>query len=240
MSAVSGRATLGTCRRAGMCCWVRPETMMRKLGIAVLVATAMMLAGCTSSTSPAVTKAANAAKAAATAALRAETAAKAAEAAAEKAEAAAVAAEMSSATACTASQLTVGFFGSGVGNPGQAVAAIGIDDTSSLPCSLRGYPVVTFLSKSGAVMRVTVGRPPIIYGAVTTVVLPPGKAASAGFLVTSNDFPAEGTACPTAASIMVRLPNMAKPFTVAAPVRLCRLLADISPILKGAKLAPLL
>jgi hypothetical protein len=214
--------------------------MMRKLGIAVLVATAMMLAGCTSSTSPAVTKAANAAKAAATAALRAETAAKAAEAAAEKAEAAAVAAEMSSATACTASQLTVGFFGSGVGNPGQAVAAIGIDDTSSLPCSLRGYPVVTFLSKSGAVMRVTVGRPPIIYGAVTTVVLPPGKAASAGFLVTSNDFPAEGTACPTAASIMVRLPNMAKPFTVAAPVRLCRLLADISPILKGAKLAPLL
>ena len=153
-------------------------------------------------------------------------------------EAPAVAA--ASVASCTASQLTVGFFGSGVGNPGQAVAAIGIDDTSSLPCSLRGYPVVTFLSKSGAVMRVTVGRPPIIYGAVTTVVLPPGKAASAGFLVTSNDFPAEGTACPTAASIMVRLPNMAKPFTVAAPVRLCRLLADISPILKGAKLAPLL
>ena len=155
-------------------------------------------------------------------------------------EAPAVAA--ASVASCTASQLTVGFFGSGVGNPGQAVAAIGIDDTSSLPCSLRGYPVVTFLSKSGAVMRVTVGRTPssVFYGAVMTVVLPPRKAASAGFIVTSNDFPAEGTACPTAASIMVRLPNMAKPFTVAAPVRLCRLLADISPILKGAKLAPLL
>jgi hypothetical protein len=133
----------------------------------------------------------------------------------------------------------VGLFGNGVGNPGQAVAAIGIDDTSSLPCSLKGYPVVTFLSKSGAVMRVTVGRTPssVFYGAVTTVVLPPGKAASAGFLVTSNDFPAEGTACPTAASIRVRLPNMAQPFTVTVPVRLCRLSADISPIVKGAVLA---
>jgi hypothetical protein len=133
----------------------------------------------------------------------------------------------------------VGFFGSGVGNPGQAVAAIGIDDTSSLPCSLRGYPVVTFLSKSGAVMRVTLSHTPsfVFYGAVTTVVLPPRKVASAGFLVTSNAFPVEGTACPTAASIRVRLPNMTQTFKVTAAVWLCRLSADISPVVKGAVLA---
>jgi hypothetical protein len=213
--------------------------MMRKLGTLAMVAMTVALAGCTSSTSPSVTKAANAAKAAATAALRAETAAKAAEAAAEKAEAAAVAAEMSSATACTASQLTLGFFGSGGGNPGQAVTAIRVTDTSSLPCSLRGYPVVTFVSKSGAVMRVTLGHTPsfVFYGAVATVVLPPGKVASAGFIMAGPDYPAEGTACPTAASIKVRLPNVAQPFTVTAPVRLCRLSAGISPIVKGAVLA---
>jgi photosystem II stability/assembly factor-like uncharacterized protein len=146
---------------------------------------------------------------------------------------------VTSVASCKASRLRLGFFGSGGGNPGQAVTAIRVTNTSSLPCSLRGYPVVTFLSKAGAVMRVTVGRTPtsVFYGAVTKVVLPPGKAASAGFLVTSNAFPVEGTACPTAASIRVRLPNMTQTFKVTAAVWLCRLSADISPVVKGAVLA---
>jgi len=137
---------------------------------------------------------------------------------------------------CNASQLRLGFFGSGVGNPGQAVTAVRVTDTSSFPCSLRGHPVVTFLGKAGAIMRVTVEQAPssVFYGAVRTIVLPPRKAAWAGFVITSNDFPAEGTSCPTAAWIRVRLPNIAQPFIVTAPVRLCRLLADISPIVKGA------
>jgi hypothetical protein len=140
---------------------------------------------------------------------------------------------------CTASQLRLGFFGSGVGNPGQAVTAIRVTDTSSRPCSLRGYPVVTFLSKAGVPMRVTVSHTPgsVFYGAVTTVVLRPANAASAGFILTSNDFPAHGTACPTAASIRVRLPNTAQVFTVTAAIRLCRMSADISPVVRGAVLA---
>jgi hypothetical protein len=169
-----------------------------------------------------------------------ETVARALAAAADKAEAAAMTVEMSPARACTASQLTVGFFGSGVGNPGQGITEVRITDASTVPCSLKGYPAVTFLSNVGVPMRVTVGRLPIIYGALATVVLPPGKAASAGFIVASYDFPAEGTACPTAASIRVRLPDIPQPFTVTAPVRLCRLLAGISPIVKGAELAPAL
>ena len=149
---------------------------------------------------------------------------------------------VTSVASCTASQLRLGLLGSGVGNPGQAVTAVRITDTSSRPCSLRGYPVLMFLSKAGAPMRVAVSHTPssVFYGAVTTVVLRPANAASAGFIVTSNDFPAHGTACPTAASIRVRLPNMAQVFTVTAPVRLCRMSADISPVVKGAVLAPAL
>jgi hypothetical protein len=97
MSAVSVRATLGTCRHADMCRHVRFETLTREFGVVVMVAMTLTLAGCTSSTSSAVTKAANAALAAARSALKAETAAKAA--------AAPEAAEMSSAQPCTASQL---------------------------------------------------------------------------------------------------------------------------------------
>lgn len=52
MSAVSGRATLGTCRRASTCRHLRSETVTRKLGAVVLVAMTLMLAGCTSSTTP--------------------------------------------------------------------------------------------------------------------------------------------------------------------------------------------
>ena len=62
---------------------------MRKLSGVVMVALVLALAGCTSSTAPAVTRAA---KAAAAAAVRAESAAKAAAAAAQRAEAAAEAA----------------------------------------------------------------------------------------------------------------------------------------------------
>ena len=85
--------------------------MTRKLAVFAAVAMTLMLAGCTSSTSPAVTKAANAAQAAARSALKAETAARAAAAAAEKAAAAAEAAELAFAQPCTPSQLTVGGFG---------------------------------------------------------------------------------------------------------------------------------
>jgi len=142
---------------------------------------------------------------------------------------------------CKTSQVSVGFFGSGVGNPGETVTAIRLTDTSSSPCSLRGYPVVRFLSKGGAVMPVTVGHTTSFYGVLATVVLEPGKAASAGFLVTGYDFSATGgVSCPTATSMTVRLPKMTDWSTVATPLRLCRLAADVSPIVKGAKLAPLL
>ena len=45
MSAVSVRATLGTCRHADMCRHVRFETLTREFGVVVMVAMTLTLAG---------------------------------------------------------------------------------------------------------------------------------------------------------------------------------------------------
>ena len=198
---------------------------VRKLGVIAMVALALMLAACTSSTAPPPTSSTSSTAAPTTT-----------QASTTPTEAKVV----SKAAACSGSQLTVGLFGSGVGNPGQTVTAIRVKDNASLPCSLRGYPVVTFLNKARAVMRVTVGRTASFYGVLATVVLSPGKAVSAGFIMTGYDFPTTGTTCATASSMRVRLPNIRASFTVSTSIRLCRLLEDTSPIVRGAELAPAL
>ncbi len=217
--------------------------MVRKLGAIAAVAMTLMLAGCTSSTSPAVTKAANAAQAAARSALKAETAAKAAAAAAEKAAAAAEAAELAFAQPCTPSQLAVGGFGTSAA-AGTGVVTIRIEDTSSLPCSLKGYPLVTFLNSAGTPLHVTVSHTGIWPPGVPRIVLPPGEAASAGFIILSSDIQQTSTPCPVATSISVTPPNMSASFKVNTAIQvlgifLCRpgSSVDISPIVKGALLA---
>jgi len=217
--------------------------MVRKFGAVAAVVMTVMLAGCTSSTSPAVTKAATAAEAAARSALKAETAARAAAEAAEKAAAAAEAAELASAQPCTPSQLTVGGFGTSAA-AGTGVVTIRIEDTSSLPCSLKGYPVVTFLNSAGTPLHVTVSHTGIWPPGVPRIVLPPGEAASAGFIILSSDIQQNSTPCPVATSISVTPPNMSASFKVDTAIQvpgifLCRpgSAVDISPIVKGALLA---
>jgi len=148
--------------------------------------------------------------------------------------------KQATAVPCKASQLAVAFFGSGVGNPGQAVTAIGVTDVSSTACSLVGYPSLTFLGNAGGVVRVTVGHASDFFGVLATVTLSPKKTDSAGFLVSGSDSPAAGNSCPTAASIRVGLPDVGPSFTVVTNMRLCRLHEFVSPIVRGAKLAPLL
>jgi len=217
--------------------------MMRKLVVVAMVVMTVMLTGCTSSTAPAVTRAANAAKAAAVAAEKAEAAAKAAEAAAKAAAAVAEVAEIASAQPCTPSQLTVGGFGTS-GAAGTGVVTIRIEDTSSLPCSLTGYPVVTFLNSAGTPLHVTVSHTGIWPPGVPRIVLPPGEAASAGFIILSSDIQQTSTPCPVATSISVTPPNMSASFKVDTAVQvlgifLCRpgSAVDISPIVKGTLLA---
>ena len=217
--------------------------MMRKLVVVAMVVMTVMLTGCTSSTAPAVTRAANAAKAAAVAAEKAEAAAKAAEAAAKAAAAAAEVAEIASAQPCTPSQLTVGGFGTSAA-AGTGVVTIRIEDTSSLPCSLTGYPVVTFLNSAGTPLHVTVSHTGIWPPGVPRIVLPPGEAASAGFIILSSDIQQTSAPCPVATSISVTPPNMSASFKVDTAIQvpgifLCRpgSALDISPIVKGTLLA---
>ena len=84
-------------------------------------------------------------------------------------------------SACTASQLTVGGFGTS-GALGTDVTTIRIENSSLLPCSLRGYPAVTFLGTGNAVLHVTLGHGSGFWPAgVPKILLPPGIAASAGW-----------------------------------------------------------
>jgi hypothetical protein len=146
-------------------------------------------------------------------------------------------------TACTASQLTVGGFGTSAA-AGTQVVTIRIEDVSLLPCSLTGYSVVSFLSSAGTPLPAAVSHGSGIWPqGVSKIVLPPGEAASAGFIVLSSDVSARP--CPTATSMRVKLPNMTASFAVDTAARmgpgiaLCGpgSLVDISPIVKGALLA---
>jgi hypothetical protein len=158
---------------------------------------------------------------------------------------------VSTAAACHASQLSVGGFGiTGVSFTG--VITIRIENTSSSPCSLRGYPVVTFLGNARSrfdpasypahLLRVTEGHTRF-FGAMTRVVLPPGRAASAGFVITSDGD--EGSAiCPTATAIRVRLPDTDAWFRVGTAIQVPGIMmcapgnaVSISPIVRGAVLA---
>jgi photosystem II stability/assembly factor-like uncharacterized protein len=91
-------------------------------------------------------------------------------------------------------------------------------------------------------LRVAVGHTSL-FGDVSRVVLPPGQAASAGFVITNYDNEG-GTTCPTATFIRVKLPDMAVSFTVDVAVQVIGILlcppasaAYVSPIVKGAVLA---
>ena len=115
------------------------ETMItvRKLGMAVMVVMALTLAACgTSQTVPPTTQngispTTHPPTTTSTGATTTTT----------------VANVATTAAACTASQLTVGGFGTSAAS-GTGVISIRIGNTSSHPCSLSGYPVVTFLGNA--------------------------------------------------------------------------------------------
>jgi photosystem II stability/assembly factor-like uncharacterized protein len=208
---------------------MRERTAVRRLGLVATVAVTLVLAGCTSSAVPTTSSTSTSTTTHPTNTTE----------------------PISTAAACTASQVTVGGFGSS-GAAGTGVSTIRIENTSSSPCSLRGYPVVTFLGNASSrfdpaaypahVLRVAVGHTSF-FGDVSRVVLPPGQAASAGFVITNYDNEG-GTTCPTATSIRVKLPDMRQSFTVGVAVQVIGILlcppasaAYVSPIVKGAVLA---
>jgi hypothetical protein len=191
---------------------------MHKVSTTVMMGLVLLLAGCTSSTAPALTRAAKAAQAAA---VQAEAAAKAAAAAAEKAEAAAQAAAraataVSSATYCSASQLAVelGAADAAMGHIGQVVS---FKNVSAATCTLKGYPSVEMLDAAGRPIPTEVTDGPSY-----TVPVLPEKAvvitggAEASFEVGYTDATGYGTAvCPTSAKVAVTPPDASRAITVS-------------------------
>jgi hypothetical protein len=198
-------------------------TMVRKPGLIAVAVMAATLAGCTSSTAPALTKATDAAKAAVAAAVKAETAAKAAQAAAVRAESAAKAAQaaaqaataMSSDESCEASQLAVelGLSGAAMGHIGQVVS---FKNISTRTCTLEGFPGVNMFDVAGRPIPTEVTDGPsytVPSLPETVVVLIPGSEAS--FDIGYSDATGYGTAvCPTSVQVGITPPDASRPITV--------------------------
>ena len=224
--------------------------VMRKLSGVVMVALVLALAGCTSSTAPAVTRAA---KAAAAAAVRAESAAKAAAAAAQRAEAAAeaaarAAAAMSPVASCTASQLAVdlGPDDAAMGHVGQVVSFKNISTTT---CTLKGYPGLRMFDAAGQLIptEVTDG-PSYIVPALPDKVVVLTAGSEASFDVGYSDATGYGTAeCPTSSQVAVTPPDAGQPITVSWRIQpyggstieklQCGQIA-VSPVYSGSGTAP--
>ena len=207
-------------------------TKARKLGVTATVVLALVLAGCTTSTAPAVLTT-----------VKATTLSVPTTIAPPGGDRTTTTTFPPTITACTASQLTVGGFGTSAA-AGTQVVTIKIEDVSLLPCSLTGYPQVTYLESAGTPLLVAVSHGSGIWPqGVSKIVLRPGEAASAGFIVLSSDVSARP--CPFATSIRVRLPNVATMFAVDTATLLGPGIAlcgtgspvSISPIVKGALLA---
>lgn len=205
----------GSCRHAGMCRHARSETMTRKLGVVVMVAVTLTFAACTSTTSPAVTKAVNVAKTAAAAALKAESAAKAAAAAAEKAAAEAEAAELASAQPCAASQLAIelGRGGVAMGHVGQLVS---FKNISAKTCALKGYPGVKMFDATGHPIPTEVADGPdytVPSLPESLVIITAGSKAT--FELGYSDATGYGTErCPTSVQVKITPPGANQPITL--------------------------
>jgi hypothetical protein len=120
---------------------------------------------------------------------------------------------------CLPSQLAVGPF-DGAAAAGTGLEAIPVKDTSSLPCSLRGYPIVAFFNISGALLATTVGHsgPGPGFRESSAVELGSGDTADAGFIMTTHDFPTDNeTTCPQATFLRVTLPGVERSYQVRIP-----------------------
>lgn len=115
-------------------------------------------------------------------------------------------------TTCRMSQLSISYYGER-GVPGTAITGFEVTDTSILPCTLSGAPIVSYFSgapKAREVLRLSTGHSGVGIAFSTTpatVVLEPrSSTSSAAFIVTSAEFQAGGSAqCPQVTAIQVSL-----------------------------------
>jgi hypothetical protein len=122
------------------------------------------------------------------------------------------------ASPCGSSQLTL-TLGQGQGAAGSFYTPVILTNKASKPCTMLGYPGVSYISKSGA----AVGPPASeIKGKERTVTLPSGGAASA-LLHQPNPlaFPPADCHKKKASGLRVYPPGQTLSLTVAAPTQVC-------------------
>ena len=114
---------------------------------------------------------------------------------------------------CKASQLDVGGIGSSAA-AGTGIVTIRVTDVSASVCALNGWPTLTFLSGSQRVLDVTTTHngPGTFFHHSRTIVLRPGLDPTAGFVVTSADFPARNESCQNVSAVRVVLPRVHRVF----------------------------
>lgn len=132
-------------------------------------------------------------------------------------------------TECTAGQLEVSYFASSAAM-GTGLTGIGIANISA-PCWLQGAPSVEFFTTVGPHRRtpisVLLGRPPshvfpsrpqqvtVEHVAPVTSSLALYPKVSTGFVILSRDIPAGTGTCTLVTSVSLRLPGVARTYTLA-------------------------
>ena len=121
-------------------------------------------------------------------------------------------------TSCSAGQLKVGDLGSD-GAAGTGILTIRVENVSTTPCWLKGWPTLAFVRPSGAIVATTVshsGGPGAAFAKPEPVKLTPGRNPTAGFVVLSRDIPTDDNACHDVSAILVSLPNVRGSFNATS------------------------
>jgi hypothetical protein len=124
-------------------------------------------------------------------------------------------------SACRTDQLEGALrFGPGSGSAGHLTGTLLLRDVSPVPCTLRGYPGVSFVDAHGRQLGIPAEREG---PAGTTVALRPGEAAGALLtLVDVGVYPRSACRPARATGLRVYPPDQTAALDVAHPLRVCR------------------
>jgi uncharacterized protein DUF4232 len=138
-----------------------------------------------------------------------------------------------SAAACSSSHLALSL-GIGQGTAGTTYQVLVLTNTGSTSCTLFGYPGVSFVDASGAIIGKPSSRDP---GVEHTITLPAGGAANAlSRQPDAGNFPASACNMKTADRVRVYPPNQKQPLFVHDAIQLCSTSqgrTGIGPMLAG-------
>jgi hypothetical protein len=136
----------------------------------------------------------------------------------------------STVAACPAGSLRLAPLPGGGGAMGTAFIKLGVTNTSTRPCTVRGYPQFT-LSHGTTALPVTVvdGGVAAYLVPVRTVTLAPG--GTAGFGLAYSNVPGSSGTCPVSDRMHLRLPGQQARVVGPVQIRVCQPSMRVSPFL---------